>query len=73
MPVPIRAFLSLALLDRFFFDIWKGLVNGLYHICSTDPQLLGVVDWLLIAIKACILVRMMQRVRNKYTDANKSL
>ena len=51
---------SLALPDRFFSFILgrekKGLVNGLYHFCSTDPQFLRVVNWPLIATKACILV-----------------
>ena len=33
----------------------KGLVNSLYHSCSTDPQFLRVVNWSRIATKACIL------------------
>ena len=46
--------LSLALPDRFFSFIFgrekKGLVNGLYHFCSTDPQFLRVVNWSLIGV-----------------------
>ena len=37
----------------FFFYIGmgkKGLVNGLYHFCSTDPQFLRVVNWSLIGV-----------------------
>ena len=44
---------SLALPDRFFLLYWdgkKGLVNGLYHFCSTDPQFLRFVNWLLIGV-----------------------
>ena len=36
----------------------KKVVNSLYHFCSIDPQFLWVTDWLLIATKTCILVRM---------------
>ena len=39
---------SLALPDRFFLrygDGEKGLVNSLYHFCSTDSQFLGIVNW----------------------------
>ena len=45
---------SLALPDRFFSFILgqekKGLVSGLYHFCSTDPQFLWVVNWSLIGV-----------------------
>ena len=56
---------SLVLPDPFFFYMGtgkKGLVNGLYHFCSADPEFLRVVDWPLIATKVCILVIIRHKV-----------